>query len=201
MTVDERALRYLERNGTTSVQGLYDALKSSDLSLNKAEVTDMLWRLVEQGEVTLDDAPLATKSLIQFLTLWERNLWLLGSLLISFATIFVVYAPPEFPFAALRWILGSVFILFIPGYVTVQALFPRGIELNSIERFALSIGLSLALAPLVGLLLNFTPLGIKLTPVMISLIILTLIVTVIAVARRYRISAEGGNLERSREQY
>ncbi|MGA3407048.1 MAG: DUF1616 domain-containing protein [Candidatus Bathyarchaeia archaeon] len=39
----------------------------------------------------------------------------------------------------------------------VQLLLASRHELDSIERFALSVGLSLALVPLVGLLLNFSP--------------------------------------------
>ena len=191
MSLDEQALGYLEGNGATSVQELYDVLSNRDPSLTKAEVTDMVWRLVERGKVDLEDVPPTTRSLREYLRLWERNLWLYGSLTMSLATVLAVYAmPSEFPFVALRWVLGSVFVLFIPGYVTVEALFPKGRELDAIERFALSVGLSLALVPLVGLLLNYTPWGIRLTPIVISLIVLTIGLVVIALARQYGISAE-----------
>jgi len=191
MSLDEQALGYLEGNGATSVQELYDVLSNRDPSLTKAEVTDMVWRLVERGKVDLEDVPPTTRSLGEYLRLWERNLWLYASLTMSLATVLAVYAiPSEFPFVALRWVLGSVFVLFIPGYVTVKALFPRGRELDAIERFALSVGLSLALVPLVGLLLNYTPWGIRLTPIVISLIILTAGLAVVALARQHRISVE-----------
>ena len=190
-SLDEQALRYLERNGAAGVQALYDALVARNASLTKVEVADLVQRLAEQDRVALEDVPPATKSLSQYLRLWERNLWLYTSLAISLATVLVIYAiPSDFPFVALRWVLGSVFVLFIPGYVTVEALFPRGRELDSIERFALSVGLSLALVPLVGLLLNYTPWGIRLTPIVISLTILTVGLALIGLARQYRISAE-----------
>jgi len=38
-------------------------------------------------------------------------------------------------------VLGSVFVLFLPGYVTAGTLFPGSRDLNEIECFALSIGL------------------------------------------------------------
>jgi uncharacterized membrane protein len=184
-------LRYLEKNGTMGVQELHDVLSTRNPSLTKAEVADLVHRLAEQDKVDLEDAPPATKSLSEYLRLWERNLWLYGSLAVSLATVLVIYAMPSaFPFVAIRWVLGSVFVLFIPGYVTVEALFPKGRELDSIERFALSVGLSLALVPLVGLLLNYTPWGIRLTPIVISLTILTVGLAVIALVRKYRISAE-----------
>jgi len=76
---------------------------------------------------------------------------------------------------ALRIILGLPFILFIPGYVFIYALFPekknpvmeKGIDV--IERIALSFGLSIAIVPLIGLALNYTPWGIRLQPVLISI--------------------------------
>ena len=188
--MDEQALRYLEKNASASVQELHDALSVRNPSLTQAEVTDLVWRLSEQDKVTLEDVPPAAKSLTEYLRFWERNLWLYASLAVSFATVLVIYAlPADFPLVVLRWILGSVFVLFVPGYVTVEALFPKGRELDSIERFALSVGLSLALVPLVGLLLNYTPWGIRLTPIVISLTILTVGLSVVALAREYRISA------------
>ena len=54
-------------------------------------------------------------------------------------------------------------VLFLPGFTLIKTLFPTR-EIDNIERTALSIGMSLALVPLVGLLLNYTPWGIRLTP-------------------------------------
>ncbi|HWR27310.1 MAG TPA: DUF1616 domain-containing protein [Candidatus Thermoplasmatota archaeon] len=72
----------------------------------------------------------------------------------------------------LRVLFGLPFILFIPGYVLIFVLFPmkkteKGID--SIERIALSFGLSIAVVPLIGLILNFTPWGIRLEPILLSL--------------------------------
>jgi uncharacterized membrane protein len=184
LTLDERALRYVASKGTVSVLELFHALWVENPTLSRAEVTDLVWRLSKAGEVKLEDA-VVVKSLGQFLKLWERNLWLYGSLAISFATLVVVYGTPAgSPIEALRWVLGSILVLFVPGYVMTEALFPSR-EIDSIEHFALSIGLSIVLAMLVGLLLNYTPWGIRLTPIMISLIMLTVGLDVIALFRKY----------------
>ena len=79
---------------------------------------------------------------------------------------------------ALRIVLGLPFILFIPGYVLVFALFP-GRDIDLIERIALSFGLSIAVVPLVGLALNYTPWGIRLEPILTSLIALVFILSII----------------------
>ena len=185
------ALAYLRKNGSASVKQLYDVLKVTTRSLTEAEATDLVWRLVGRGEADVEDIPPATNSVREYLRLWERNLPLYLSLTVSLGTLLVVYAlPDDFPLVVFRWVLGSVFVLFVPGYVAVEALFPRGRELDGIERLALSVGLSLALVPLVGLLLNYTPWGIRLDPIMISLTILTVGLAIVAFARRFRLSVE-----------
>jgi uncharacterized membrane protein len=184
-------LAYLRKNGSASVKQLYDALKVTRRSLNEAEATALVWRLVDRGEADVEDIPPATKSVREYLRFWERNLPLYLSLTVSLGTLLVVYAlPDDFPLVVFRWMLGSVFVLFIPGYVAVEALFPKGRELDGIERLALSVGLSLALVPLVGLLLNYTPWGIRLDPIMVSLTILTIGLALVAFARRFRLSVE-----------
>ena len=185
------ALAYLRKNGSASVKQLYDVLKVTTRSLTEAEATDLVWRLVGRGEADVEDIPPATNSVREYLRLWERNLPLYLSLTVSLGTLLVVYAlADDFPLVVFRWVLGSVFVLFIPGYVAVEALFPKGRELDGIERLALSVGLSLALVPLVGLLLNYTPWGIRLDPIMISLTILTVGLAIVAFARRFRLSVE-----------
>jgi len=86
----------------------------------------------------------------------------------------------------LRIIFGLPFILFIPGYVLVFALFPakktdRGID--TIERIALSFGLSIAVVPLIGLGLNYTPWGIRLEPILFSIFFFILIIGLIGIYR------------------
>ena len=90
----------------------------------------------------------------------------------------------------LRMVLGLPFILFFPGYVLIAALFSRKDDLSGIERVALSFGLSIAVVPLIGLVLNYTPWGIRLTPVLVSLIIFIIAMSGIAWYRRHRLLAD-----------
>lgn len=107
----------------------------------------------------------------------------------------------------LRIVVGLVFVLFVPGYAFVAALFPEAGEhpptadseepldseesgIDGIERVALSFGLSIAVVPLVGLVLNFTPWGIRLVPILVSLSGLTLVLTGVGAVRRWNLPAD-----------
>jgi uncharacterized membrane protein len=127
---------------------------------------------------------------------------------------------PGFNETPLRIIVGLPFVLFVPGYAFIAALFPettmsdgedvgapdgddeggasqdvhhrltlqqvrgRG-SIDGIERVALSFGTSIAIVPLLGLVLNFTPWGIRLLPVFITVGGFTLVATVVAARRRF----------------
>lgn len=185
-SLESQALDYLRKNGTSSVPTLKDALGTRNRSLTDAEITDLVWRLVDRGEVEVEELPLVAMPLWRYLRVWERNLWFYASLATSLMTILAIYAlPSALPWEVLRWILGSVFALFIPGYVTVQALLPSGRDLGEIERLALSVGLSLVVVMLIGLVLNYTPWGIRLTPIVISLTIFVLGIAVVALFRQF----------------
>lgn len=83
-----------------------------------------------------------------------------------------------------RIILSLPGILFLPGYCLIAALFPKDRDIDLIERIALSFGLSIAVVPLIGLGLNFTPWGIRLDPILASLTVFTLVMILAAHYRR-----------------
>ena len=131
---------------------------------------------------------------------------LVAVIALTVATVIVVVVPVinETP---LRVGFGLLFVLFLPGYAFIAALFPeegtgptpeaeatdsdfgdRGID--GIERVALSFGLSIAIVPLIGLVLNFSPWGIRLLPVLFSVAGFTLVAAVVGAIRRWELPAE-----------
>ncbi|MDB9235645.1 DUF1616 domain-containing protein [Halorubrum ezzemoulense] len=150
--------------------------------------------------------------------------------LLTLTTVFV----PVVNETPLRVGFGLTFVLFLPGYAFIAALFPEsgsgsestvetaeqsqqiasnddsapkpvpGTEaaaahgdtepadseptdssgIDGIERTALSFGLSIAIVPLIGLILNFTPWGIRLVPIVTSVAGFTLVCVAVAAQRR-----------------
>jgi uncharacterized membrane protein len=84
----------------------------------------------------------------------------------------------------LRYALSLPLVLFIPGYCLVAAIFPKSQDIDLIERVALSIGISIALDVLIGLGLNYTPLGIRLESVVTCLAVFSLVTILLAHSRR-----------------
>jgi uncharacterized membrane protein len=105
----------------------------------------------------------------------------------------------------LRIVFGLPFLLFVPGYVFVAALFPESETpgekdagggtpeaddpsgIDGIERVALSFGLSIAIVPLIGLVLNFTPWGIRLVPILVGVSAFALVGIAVATVRRWNL--------------
>ncbi len=102
--------------------------------------------------------------------------------------IFIVFPPLSNTW--IRTVLGLPMVLFFPGYALIAALFPKKDDLDGIERVALSFGLSIAVVPLLGLGLNYTPWGIRLIPILITLVIFTLGMCVITIYRRSELPEE-----------
>jgi len=101
-------------------------------------------------------------------------------LLVTLITIPLVYFAEGIP----RIIPGLIVLLVFPGYTLVSALFPGNKSLKGIERAGLTFFLSFAVVSLTGLILNYTPWGIRLDPIVISIAAFIVILSGIALVRR-----------------
>ena len=108
-------------------------------------------------------------------------------ILLTFSCIPFVLIPPLNEISPVRIILGLPLVLFLPGYSLIATLFPRKADLDGIERVALSFGLSIAISPLLGFALNYTPFGIRLLPVLTVLSIFTVSLAICAYVRRSKL--------------
>ncbi len=154
---------------------------------DRFKVLKKIYDEVHEGKLRIRD-PNPPKDLIEYLRRPDYALWVWSTLALLALTLLAVATSNLMPLLKyLRYVLGSVMVLFIPGYVAIEALYPKDKDLSPLERLALSMGLSLAVVPLIGLLLNYTPWGIRLTSILASLTLYTLAVTMIAAYRKYKL--------------
>jgi uncharacterized membrane protein len=117
------------------------------------------------------------------------NLDIILTIILTFlGAIFIL--TPIINSTVFRIIFSLLIILFVPGYSLIAALFPKKDDLEGIERVVLSFGLSIAAAPLIGLLLNYTPFGIRLEPIIVSLSVFMIFMSTIAYIRRLKLQED-----------
>jgi hypothetical protein len=172
----------------TSMERRLDELiaEAEGAGMRRDEAAKMLYSLKEEGAVSIVE-PHPLSSLAEYLRS-PRGAWVLGVALFVLLTLAAVYVlPSSTPIVYVRYMAGSVFILYLPGYSLVEALYSKADELDSLERLALSMGLSLAVVPLVGLVLNYTPWGVRMDPVVVSLSLLTLLLVLLSAYRKLQL--------------
>ncbi len=114
------------------------------------------------------------------------------TILIAFVVLTLLLFPAvAFTSGALRIVLALPVALFIPGYTLLAAIFPKKSSLGGVERVVFSLGLSMAISLLVGVVLNFNPWGISTYPVLISV---TLFVVITALVAWFRTPPPGEEL-------
>lgn len=186
-----------------SIRQLVDLLHEKS-QCSEQEILNRISYLQENGKIHLVSQPASPpKNLTNYLRS-NYAYWYWTTIILTLATTLIVFVVPDddFPLVYARYALGIIYILWLPGYAFIKALFPqtlpfaRGLahslgttekDLDTIERVALSVGMSIAIVPIVGLLLYYTPWGIQLTPVVLSLTALTATFATAAVLRGHQI--------------
>jgi uncharacterized membrane protein len=95
-----------------------------------------------------------------------------------------------FPSNVMRIIFGFPLSLFFPGYTLMAAVFPRKESITGTERVVLSFGLSIAVIPIILLLLNYSPWGLRVESILYSVASFVFIMSFVAWFRRKRLPKE-----------
>ena len=181
--------RILEMIKTINPETVEDLVQQTMLQLDIPRETALqhIFDLENEGRLKLTPPPKETPPELKDYIRSTHATWFWTTITLALATTITVFTIPEsaHPIVYLRYILGSLFILYLPGYTLIKTLFPTR-EIDDIERTALSIGTSLAIVPLVGLLLNYTPWGIRLTPITLSILLLTVILATTGIIREHQ---------------
>lgn len=167
----------------TTVKRLVESLENTGLSSSQA--AQEVYMQMEAGEIRFVDPKPPTSYRGYLLSLYSAWFWLVAGALVSMALTFYVL-PQRPPVTWIRVGLGFLSSLYLPGFTFIEALYPKRDELEELERFALGVGLSLALTPLVGFVLNYTPWGIRLDPITAALSLLTIVLGFVGVYRKYQ---------------
>lgn len=162
-------------------------IKKLEKRTSKYAVLREVWVSAREEKLKLVD-PDPPITLVSYVFRLDYTLWFWVSVILVVLTLGFVYVTEYLPILTpVRYVLGSIYVLFLPGYSLVEALYPREGDLTPLERVALSIGLSLAVTPLIGLVLNYTPWGIRLPAIITSTTILIITMLTTSLHRKYNV--------------
>jgi hypothetical protein len=164
-------------------------------NLPEKEIINILSQLEAEDKIHFNKKQEMASASIGTSLFTSEAAWYWATMAVAITTTITVFtiSQDSYPLAYVRNILGVIFVLFLPGYAFIKALFPTKVpietsseSLDNIERIALSIGVSIALTSIVGLILYYTPIGIGLAPITLSLLALTAVFATAAMARDYQ---------------
>jgi uncharacterized membrane protein len=159
--IDKRLLEIVRESSPKTVRELLE-LAEKELGVSQKELLNHILKLNDEEKLGLNLADVK----------YSRSptwLWIVVALSICAGLALFFIPDNSYPYAYIRNALGMILVIFLPGFSLTMALFPRK-QIDTIERLALSIGLSLAMVAITGLVLNYTPWGIRLQPITISLL-------------------------------
>lgn len=176
------------------VNDLFLVAKKELNEISEEEFVQNIVQLASEGKIVLEDIAATEHSFSRFLRRWELNLWFYSVLTLTLTAVSAIYLiPSKYPYVIIQWVVGSVFIFFVPGYVTMNLL--RFRTLATADFALVSVALSLVIVMFLGALLSFSPWGITLFSSTLSLSGYTLVLAFAASWRKYRYSTkEDGHL-------
>ena len=185
-------LQVIKEKNPQSVKQLAKILKER-VDLEETEITKTLLKLQDEGIIKLESQNPQSHSLANYLRT-DAAIWYWLTIAAEAITAIFVFTISEdgYPWIYVRNVLGVIFVLFLPGYAFMKALFPINMpsmtsiaHLEKIERIALSIGMSMAIDSILGLLLYYSPWGLDLTTIVPVLLTFTSVFATASVIREH----------------
>ena len=182
--LDQMLIKLVKEKKPTNVRQLVNLMKLESFFIPEQEIMQHILRLESQGKLTLKEPLIRPQPKLSTYLKTREAAWYWITIILATTTALTVFTIQEnsFPLIYVRYVLGAIFVLFLPGYSLIKALYPEK-NLDAIECTALSVGLSLALVPIIGLILNYTPWGIGTVLITLILLILTIIFSTVAIIR------------------
>ncbi|MDG7011217.1 MAG: DUF1616 domain-containing protein [Nitrososphaerota archaeon] len=185
MSQSSEILKLITANGPSTVGGVYAKAREVWPDLSEERFLSIIDTLEDGGEVELDAPPTPSGSWAAYMRPAGHNAWFYASVAFAVLSIpFSVYLT-SFPAIIARWVVVLSMLAFVPGYVTVQALFTRR-EFSGPERATYSVVLSVVIVSFIGLAFNITPLGLNAFAVTVGVTGYVVLFALLGVVRRRR---------------
>jgi hypothetical protein len=145
----ELVLVFLQKYRPSSLAELKSGLANEGIRSSDEDLLNIISELQRDGEIRLL-VPVSLDSFPGFLSDTHNSWWIYATVLVSLSEIFLVRYNVQNQFLeGVRLVFGLGLLGFLPGYATVQILFPRD-QLSLLEQILLSIFLSVVISIALG---------------------------------------------------
>jgi hypothetical protein len=189
--IEEIIIKTVTENRPETAQHLITIMEKK-LFVPRDEIMESILRLQREGKIEFQKSSSiqVPQNLSAYLKA-KAAFWYWMTIGLTFVCALVVFTFQDVGLQGyIRYILGSVFVLGLPGYSLVRALFPskfvksgKTSSIDILTTFSLAIVLSIGLVSIVGLVLNYTPWGVQLSTIVLNLSSLTVILATVAAVR------------------
>jgi uncharacterized membrane protein len=161
-------------------------------NLTENEILVLILKLQAEGLMDLKNLKVENnfrEYLVGTETIWY---WITIGMGVFATFLFFTVSETLYPMIYLRNFTGLFLVLFLPGYILIRLLFPimattRHRKIETIQRVALSLGISAVLVTIISLLVYYSPWGLDLSVIIFSILILTSVLATASLLREYRI--------------
>jgi uncharacterized membrane protein len=183
----------VDEKSPQTVQELMDFVQEKGQWSNK-EIIANIMKLQAESKIRLNGSSLPVSLRLVVFLGTNQALWYWATVAIAVISMVLAVFIREgfYPWVYLKIVFGLIFVLWLPGYTFLKVLFPVNKSINvlstslsNVEQIALSVIVSIALLALIGLILNFSPWGLNLTSIVLSLFTFSLVFATAGVVREY----------------
>ncbi|MCW4000710.1 MAG: DUF1616 domain-containing protein [Candidatus Bathyarchaeota archaeon] len=185
--IKQLILDTIEKQAPETTDQLIAAVKDKTDALDTESILNLIVELENEGNLIFTDR--SSTSNFRSYIFSKKASWFWVVIILSIGSCLSTFIISDSA-SPIRLVFSSIFVLFLPGYAIIRLLFPIKVpittqsqNMDDIERIAMSFGTSIVLVPMVGLILNYTPWGIRLIPLTTCLLLLTVFFAILAVWR------------------
>ncbi len=152
----EALIEAIRKHRPSTIASLKKSLTQEGIRLNDPKLLPMIEQLQSEGTITLSFKPLG--SFKEYLADVWSSWWFYIVIIVAASELFFVISDVQTgPFLLLRIVFGLGVLGIVPGFLTVLTVFPGG-GVNTLEKIALGIFLSVLISITVGVVLGIGPL-------------------------------------------
>jgi len=186
--MDKAELRksVLEHIKQKKVIKIEELMKS--LEIEEKTLVEILLELEDKKEIAIIEPIPKNKSFLKYFLDFNYSYWYHFVNLFSLIVVIMNIIPNSIIPYIFKSFISILFLVFFPGFTLVQFLFPKR-EVSLTERFALSIGISIALVPVFGLI-SYYAFRVELVEATLLITLFTIFMNSLALYRKYKIGKE-----------